>query len=108
MPQWVTGFCDRSASFGLTLYSNQGKWAFKVVFEVLVDIKHLYCLEYLKDFFGVGNIYTVNKTATFRVTAIKDLMVIIAHFSNFPLISPKMITYILWAEVVNLIWLESI
>lgn len=114
MPQWVTGFCDRSASFGLTLYSNKGKWAFKLVFEVLVDVKYLYCLEYLKNFFGVGKIYVVNKTATFRVTAISDLfpisdgnLVIINHFSRNPLISPKMITYALWAEVVNLIWAKK-
>jgi len=58
---WVTGFCDRSASFGLTMYKKDRKWYFKVVFEVLVDLKDIKLLEELQTFFGVGRIYQTSK-----------------------------------------------
>ena len=55
--------------------------------------------------FGVGTININNNTnnATYRVSSIPDLLTVIQHFTAFPLISPKIITYKLWAEVVQLI-----
>lgn len=85
------------------MYLNKGKWAFKLVFEVLVSIEQVSYLEYLRDFFGVGKIYTNDTNATYRVSVIKDLMVLIAHFTEYPLISPKLLTYKVWAEVVLLV-----
>lgn len=76
---------------------------FKVVFEVLVDLKDLKLLEELQTFFGVGRIYQTTKNATFRVGSVSELMVIIDHFTNYPLISPKLVTFTLWSEVVRLI-----
>lgn len=61
----------------------------------MVDIKHIATVECLKDFFRVGTIYTTATSATYRVTRIKDLMIIVAHFTNYPLISPKVMTYTL-------------
>lgn len=48
-------------------------------------------------------LYTTSINATYRVASIKELIVIIQHFTSYPLISPKLITFKLWAEVVNLI-----
>lgn len=51
----------------------------------------------------MGQIYKAAKSATFRVTAVSDLMIIIAHFVKYPLISVKSVQYNLWAQVVELI-----
>lgn len=104
MPYWVTGFCDRSGSFGLTMNRHtNGKWRFKITFEVVVGLANIHLIEKLQTFFGVGKIYTNTTNATYRVVSIKELLVIIAHFTVFPLISPKLVIYNLWAEVVHLI-----
>jgi len=103
MAQWVTGFCDRSGSFGLTMYRKGTSWHFKVVFEVLLNIKDIHILETLKSFFGVGKIYVTNTTATYRVTGFSNLTVIINHFIAYPLISSKHVVFTLWSEAVNLI-----
>jgi hypothetical protein len=102
MPWWVTGFCDRSGSFGLTMYKSKGKWYFKAVFEIITDIKDVHLLYLLRDFFGVGTVF-VNKTATYRIADISGLMVIINHFLNYPLISYKAVTFELWSKAVRII-----
>lgn len=73
-----------------------------MVFEVLVDIRDIQLLEVLKEFFGVGAIYSTKTTATYRVARVTDLPIIIGHFTNYPLIS-KSVTFTLWAEAVELI-----
>lgn len=85
------------------MYSSNGKWRFKVTFDILVSLNNIHQIEKLKTFFGVGKIYTTSINATYRVASIKELIVIIQHFTSYPLISPKLITFKLWAEVVNLI-----
>jgi hypothetical protein len=103
MPHWITGFCDRSGSFGLTMYQSKGKWYFKVVFEVLLDIKDVALLETLKEFFGVGHIYLQKTTAVYRVASLDELMAIINHFNAYPLISTKRVVFSLWSKVVDFI-----
>lgn len=84
------------------MYKSSGTWRFKVVFEILLDIKYVRLLNVIKDFFGVGKIYFSEKKATFRVSNTRDLMVIINHFNLFPLLTFKLVTFKLWAEVVTL------
>lgn len=74
-----------------------------MVFEVLVDIKHLAYLEHLKSFFGVGKIYTTEKNRTYRVRRIKDLLTLIPHFSKYPLQTSKVITYQFWVKTLELV-----
>lgn len=103
MPAWVTGFCDRSGSFGLTLYQQGVKWRVKAVFEILCDVRDVEVLKSIQQFLGVGKIYSTNNTATLRVTRIAELMTLIAHFNAYPLLSPKMVVYALWSEAVTMI-----
>lgn len=72
------------------------------MFEVLVNIQNVAVLDTLKSYFKVGTIYTSGTKATYRVQALKDLKVIIAHFSTYPLLSSKVVTYNLWCSVVEL------
>jgi hypothetical protein len=105
MGHWVTGFCDRSAAFGLSMSRKGGirNWYFQLSFEIRVNIKDSYLLEALKDFFKVGKIYTSGDSVLYRVTGYSDLTVIINHFTSFPLVSSQYASFKLWSEAVTLI-----
>lgn len=97
-PHWVTGFCDRAASFGITisLRKSNNMWTVTPLFKIACSIQHLGTLELLKSFFGVGTIYVSKTSARYRVTKLSDLLtVIIPHFSAYPLISYKWVNYTL-------------
>ena len=95
-PHWVTGFCDRSASFLIIpafRKSNQ-KWEIKASFEILVDSKYTEKLDRIQLFFGVGKIYKIGNKTYYRVTKISDIInIIIPHFKSFPLLSKKKINF---------------
>lgn len=103
MPFWVTGFCDRSASFGVSVYRKGVKRYPKLVFEVMIDVRDVHILYGLKEFFGVGNVYVGRKNATYHVASLSELEAIIAHFTSFPLISPKLLVFSIWVEAFHLV-----
>ncbi len=89
-PHWVTGFCDRSASFVIipTFRKSNNKWEIGISFEILVDKKYTVVLKKIQNFFGIGKIYDVGNKTYYRVTKISDLInVIIPHFKSFPFLS---------------------
>lgn len=108
MPNWVTGFCDRSGSFILIASKlKSGKWQLSAAFEVLINERYLYLLEILPAYaahFKVGKIFkTKNGNAVFRVNKINDLKFVVNHFKIVPLLSSKKTTFDLWARAVNLL-----
>lgn len=62
-----------------------------------------YFIKLIHQHFGVGHVYTYKNTATFYVTAIKDLTVIVEHFKIYPLVTAKSIDFVLFLNVYNLI-----
>lgn len=83
--------------------SGSKRWAFKVVFEILVGIKEIALLHAIKRYFNTGKVYEGKTSATYRVTSVKELGVIIEHFTKYPLLSPKVATYTLWVKAVVLL-----
>jgi len=63
------------------------------MFTVVVPIAHRSVVDNLVIFFGVGSVYLQNDNAIYRVSSVKDLVVIISHFTSFPLVSPKVLVY---------------
>ena len=58
----------------------------------------------IRDFFGVGKIHSPRSTIKqYKVTAVKDLQVIIDHFNKFPLITKKRVDFELFKAAVSLI-----
>ena len=107
-PYWVTGFCDRSASFIIipSFRKSNQKWEIKATFEILVDSKYSEILERIQFFFGIGKTYKIGTKAYYRVTKISDLTnIIIPHFKSFPLLSgrTKVSSFILWSKAVELL-----
>ena len=111
-PNWVTGFVDAEGCFSIIIeIPNSLKWKVRTSFEINLLTppgleKDKDILYKIKSFFGVGAIYhrPDRKKSVYRVTNVNYIKdVIIPHFSNYPLISKKIVDFLLWSEVIQLI-----
>ena len=77
-----------------------------VSFEINLHLKDISILHSIRDFFGVGTVYSSpnRSLCVYRVSKIDDLInVIIPHFLNYPLLTQKYSDFVLWSKVVNII-----
>ena len=101
-PNFLTGFADAESSFVLSITkSNNVKsgWVIKPRFQISLHKKDLFLLEAIKNYLGVGEIYTQSTDSIqYRVFSIKDLQVVIDHFDKYPLICQKFGDYSLFKQ----------
>lgn len=64
-------------------------------FAICLHRKDILVLEQIKSFFGVGSIVKQESKALFQVRSIKDLLVIIKHLDEYPLITQKLADYLI-------------
>ena len=91
-PWFVTGFCDGESSFYIGIIKSQKSklgWYVLPYFQINIHKKDLVILESLKLFWGLGKIYIQKESCSYFVNSIEELIVIIKHFDNFPLITKK-------------------
>ena len=70
-----------------------------------MHVKDKALLETIKNFFGVGNIYSASESSVqYQVSSINDIKVIINHFDKYKLITNKRADFMLFKEVYNLIF----
>ena len=56
----------------------------------------------LKDYFGgIGNIYISSKDSKFMVRSLDEVLKIISHFDNYPLITQKKSDFILFKQIIH-------
>jgi len=56
----------------------------------------------IKDYFGgIGNIYISKDKSRFTVRSLDDILKIILHFDNYPLITKKKCDFILFKEIIH-------
>ena len=107
-PWWITGITDGDGTFSIIAGKNTTKsqWAFRPVFQLAASNNplNLEMLEAIKNYFGVGYIQINNKdnTIRYRVLALKDNVVIQKHFQEYPLMTYKLVNYVLWSKAVDL------
>ena len=76
----------------------------QLYFQILLHEKDKALLEQIQKYFGVGNINKKKENACeYRVSSIKELQAIILHFDQYPLITKKLVDYLLFKEAFNLI-----
>lgn len=106
-PWFVTGFSDAEGSFSVLIQHNltyRTSWRVKPLFCIGLHKKDLQLLEAIQSSLGVGKIHKHGKdTLQFRVDSIKELEVIIDHFSVYPLKSEKLADFLLFRECFNII-----
>jgi len=105
-PWFLTGFIDAEGSFIVPI---RPKTDFKCGWEVLTEfklglhIRDLPLLEAIKAYLGGIGTINVDKAkdmAVFRVASLKDLAVLIAHLTRYPLITQKRADFELFKLVV--------
>lgn len=109
-PSWVTGFTDAEGFFSVILTQrSNSKWRIMVSFEINLDKKDIAILHSVRDYFGVGSVYSSpnRSLCVYRVNKIDDIInVIIPHFVDYPLLTKgrrKYSDFVLWSKVVNII-----
>jgi len=101
-PNFLTGFTDAEGSFVLSITKSdnvKSGWVIKPRFAISLHKKDRFILEAIKNYLGVGEIYTQGTTSIqYRVFSIKDLQLVIDHFDKYPLISQKFGDYSLFKQ----------
>lgn len=101
-PNFLTGFTDAEGSFVLSITKSdnvKSGWVIKPRFAISLHKKDRFILEALKNYLGVGEIYTQGTASIqYRVFSIKDLQLVIDHFDKYPLISQKFGDYSLFKQ----------
>jgi hypothetical protein len=117
-PFWLTGFTDAEGCFSVILTKRSNlSWRVMVSFEINLHIKDIAILNLIKDFFGVGSVYSspARSTCVYRVNKVDELInVVIPHFLNYPLrendtviFTQKYSDFVLWSKVVNIMSIKE-
>ena len=108
-PGFITGFIDGEGCFSISLLKDakyKCGWRVKPVFTLGLHIKDEILLKDIQNFFGssVGKIYKVKvDLLQLRVFSVNDLLKVLKHFDQFPLITQKQADCELFKQAFNLI-----
>jgi hypothetical protein len=113
-PMWITGFSDGESSFSVAISRNKAYKTgiyFIPAYAIELKDKDLDLLYKIQAFFkGVGRIHRIKGKghAVYVVSSIPDLMeVIIPHFTKYPLLTVKRITFLLFKDIVELMYKKN-
>jgi hypothetical protein len=107
-PWFITGFSDAEAAFMVFITKNYKLklgYHVQVCYQIGLNEKDRNLLEMIQTYFKeVGNILKQGKELyQYRVTSVKDILLIIEHFDNYPLITQKKADYELFKQVFKII-----
>lgn len=102
-PWFITGFTDAEGCFNVGLQKNpNGKFYVRPTFQIKVHARDSLLLMRIKNYFGgIGNIYTNSKDSKFTVRSLDDILKILLHFDNYPLITKKKADFILFKQIIH-------
>lgn len=102
-PWFITGFTDAEGCFNVGLQKNpNGKFYVRPLFRIKVHSRDSLLLLRIKNYFGgIGNIYTNSKDSNYTVRSLDEILKIILHFDNYPLITKKKSDYILFKQIIQ-------
>lgn len=101
-PWFISGYSDAEGCFNVGIQKNpNGKFYVRPSFQIKVHSRDNLLLMQIKDYLGgIGNIYTNTNDSKFTVRSLDDILKIIAHFDNYPLITQKKADFILFKEII--------
>jgi hypothetical protein len=106
-PYYVTGFTDGEGCFSISIFKDSQMltgFQAKPIFSISLHDRDKKLLEAIQRTLGVGKIYKHGKDSIqLRVSSLKNLKVIIAHFNKYPLITQKYADYLLFKQSVDLL-----
>jgi len=116
-PYWISGFIEGDGSFIIKIKSStkqlvprsNGKGevlSASAVLSIGLDIREEPLLFKVKKFFGsFGSVYSYKSRGVveFKIFKLQDLLTIMPHFYNYPLMGFKSYNFGIWKEIVHLI-----
>lgn len=110
-PWFLTGFVDAEGCFTLGISRNKyckTGWSIQLFFQIALHQKDTELLERIQNYFGVGKIYKHGpQSIIYRITSVKNLQVLFNHFDKYPLITQKFSDYILFKQIVFLMFFKK-
>jgi hypothetical protein len=105
-PNYITGFVDGEGCFHITIAKKTGYktgYSVNLSFSIGLHSKDADLLRTIQAYFGgIGILSVTGSTVLWRVLSVKELMVIINHFDQYPLITKKRLDFILFKEAFQL------
>lgn len=92
-PSYVSGFVDAEGCFHVSIVDRPelktGK-SVRVIFQISLHKKDKALLDLIRDYFGVGVVKDRKDGAFYyKVSQVQDLMLVLAHFEKYPLLTQK-------------------
>jgi hypothetical protein len=96
--EWFRGFTDGEGCFFIAKNNNY----FRFFFQIKLHIDDRNVLNFIKEYLGIGKIYTSKNEATFVVTAKEEVKIIIDIFSKSPLNTTKHLNFLSFKKAFEL------
>lgn len=96
-PLFITGYSDAEGCFNVGFQRNpNGKFYVRPLFQIQVHSKDSLLLMQIKNYLGgIGNIHIKGNKSIFAIRSLDDILKIISHFDNYPLITQKRADFLL-------------
>lgn len=105
-PWFITGFIDAEGCFMFSVSRNSKVrlgWTMAPRFNITMHIRDLKILVEIQNFFGgIGTIVVKEKFVHYNVNSVKDLAILITHFTYFPLQSHKRYMYYIFVIIYDI------
>lgn len=99
--EWFRGFTDAEGCFYIAKRNGSSTFfEFRFIIELHVD--DMKALEFIKSTLGIGVVRATGSRATFTVSTIKEVKVIMDIFTNYPLNSSKHLNFLGFKEAFQL------
>lgn len=108
-PWFVTGFIDAEGSFTVTVVKDSRRKLGRRVeckFQLGIHERDLPLLQQIREFFGgIGNIYKSGapQMNNYVIYSNEDLLILVNHLENYPLLTQKGGDFLLFKKVVELV-----
>lgn len=104
-PKYVSGFTDGEGCYHVSIVDRAelkaGK-SVRVIFQISVHKKDKALLDLIRNLFGVGVVIDrKDNVFYYKVSQVKDLMLVLAHFEKYPLLTQKGADLELFKQVVE-------
>jgi len=102
-PWFITGYSDAEGCFNVGFQKNpNGKFYVRPTILIQVHSKDSLLLMQIKDYLGgIGNINSNGKVSRFTVRSLDDILKMILHFDNYPLITQKKSDFLLFKQIIG-------